>query len=178
MKDFIKRHRIVLTAVGALLVGAGSAVGVMASIPSSQGLIHGCYSDQDGKLSVVDSTGSCGTGDTALNWDRGVLAYGLLSVDVSNPNNPLIVVGQDRGIASVTLSPSVELGYCIELSGSLENDMRFPHVQSTSVGATGPISVLANTGVMTGTVSDACDSTTDVFIDMSASTTGVYFSVF
>lgn len=40
-----------------------------ASIPSSDGVIHGCYRTTNGDLRVIDSEATCDTDETALNWN-------------------------------------------------------------------------------------------------------------
>lgn len=65
-------RRIGLLAAGglavALVVGGGTA---FASIPDSQGIIHGCY-DSGGNLKVIDTavTASCPRGYSELDWDQ------------------------------------------------------------------------------------------------------------
>jgi hypothetical protein len=55
--------------------GAAIAVAVIASgvayatVPDSNGVIHGCYS-KTGALSVIDSTQTCPKGTTTLNWNQ------------------------------------------------------------------------------------------------------------
>ena len=58
----------IIAGVVALFVGAGVA---FASIPGSDGTIHGCYKTNNpnqGTLIVVDSAATCPNGYTALNW--------------------------------------------------------------------------------------------------------------
>lgn len=162
-----------------IVLGLGGVVSVYASLPSPEGVVNGCYSDTTGQLSVIDSTATCGSGNTALDWDRGVLAYGYLELDTSDPEAFAPTLSHSRGVASVTLSPTATVGYCIELSGSLESNMRFPHVQTTASDVERPLIFLANTSSSIATaVSDACSASTDAFIDVSGSPVGVYFSVF
>lgn len=56
-----------------LAIAALTAGVVQASIPDSNGVIHGCYANKDGSLRVID-TGSGGACDakkeTALNWNQ------------------------------------------------------------------------------------------------------------
>jgi len=57
----------------ALIVGVGAAVGgiAYASIPDSNGVIHGCYRPTSGQLIVIKSNGKgCETGWTPLNWNQ------------------------------------------------------------------------------------------------------------
>jgi collagen triple helix repeat protein len=57
----------------ALVVGVGVAVGgiAYASIPDSNGVIHGCYRPTSGQLIVIKSNGKgCEKGWTPLNWNQ------------------------------------------------------------------------------------------------------------
>jgi hypothetical protein len=61
--------------VVAFLAGAGLfgiATAVDASIPDSNGLIHGCYSKTTGALRVIDTAKNqkCGTAELALSWNQ------------------------------------------------------------------------------------------------------------
>src|SRR5581483_10638436 len=52
------------------VVGLAAVAGVAyASIPGSDGVIHGCYA-KTGALSVIDSAKRCPNGTTALNWNQ------------------------------------------------------------------------------------------------------------
>jgi hypothetical protein len=64
------RRRVLVVLIAAVLLVAGFGV-AQASIPGPDGTIHGCYKNSNGDLSVVDSTESCPTGYTALNWSGG-----------------------------------------------------------------------------------------------------------
>jgi hypothetical protein len=55
-----------LVAGTVLALGAGVAY---ATIPDNGGLIHGCYSNKNGLLRIVDST-ACRTSETAINWNQ------------------------------------------------------------------------------------------------------------
>ena len=62
--------RVVVGACTVVVVG-GIATAVQASIPGSDGVIHGCY-DSGGNVKVIDTskTKSCPKGYTALNWSQ------------------------------------------------------------------------------------------------------------
>jgi hypothetical protein len=64
--------RKLIVAVLALLL-VGSAAIAWASIPGPDGVIHGCYKNNNpaqGAIIVVDHTASCPSGYTALNWNQ------------------------------------------------------------------------------------------------------------
>lgn len=66
----MKRLLVILAAIGLFLVGGFVAY---ASIPGPTGVINGCYKTSDpgkGVLGVIDSTQSCPSGYTALNWNQ------------------------------------------------------------------------------------------------------------
>ena len=67
MRSLLKGHRLLLVSVAAAaaFVVAGFAVG---AIPGAGGVIHGCYLNSNGQLRVIDS-GSCKSGETALDWN-------------------------------------------------------------------------------------------------------------
>lgn len=53
---------------GILVLAAGAAY---ATIPDSNGVIHGCYAKSGGTLRVIDAgVTSCKTGETSLDWNR------------------------------------------------------------------------------------------------------------
>jgi hypothetical protein len=63
-----KRITIVLVVCVGVALVAGLA---LASIPDGNGVIHGCYSKQNGALRVIDSAKtSCPTGYRALDWNQ------------------------------------------------------------------------------------------------------------
>jgi hypothetical protein len=65
----IKLKYVVGLAVATVLGGAMTAT-VLASIPDSGGVIHGCYRS-NGSLSIIDSaTQTCTGNETALNWNQ------------------------------------------------------------------------------------------------------------
>ena len=61
----------IIATTGAIAIGAGVAG---ATIPDGEGVIHGCYLKSGGQLRVVDDgTTTCGSKETALNWNsKGV----------------------------------------------------------------------------------------------------------
>lgn len=62
----MKRSIVVASAVGVLALGGAVAY---AAIPDSGGTIHGCYSQFDGKLKVIDSPSqSCGLFEKPISW--------------------------------------------------------------------------------------------------------------
>lgn len=89
-----KRAKCV-AAVAAFAVAAGvagAATEAWASIPASDGTIHGCYKTADigqGQLYVIDSAAACPVGYTELDWNRsGVSGYQVYtgSVIVNGPH--------------------------------------------------------------------------------------------
>ena len=66
------RHWKLLTAA-ALIVGAAAAGVAWASIPDSNGVIHGCYKQNDGKLRVIDPGGgdACAANEASISWNSG-----------------------------------------------------------------------------------------------------------
>jgi hypothetical protein len=64
----LKRFLIVI-GLALTLLGAGAGV-AYASIPAPDGVIHGCYKTSTGMLIAIDSSASCPSGYTALNWNQ------------------------------------------------------------------------------------------------------------
>jgi hypothetical protein len=55
-------------ALAALVVAIGGVA--FATIPDSQGTIHGCYQKGSGSLRVVESAGDCRTSESAIQWNQ------------------------------------------------------------------------------------------------------------
>jgi hypothetical protein len=55
-------------ALAALAVALGGVA--YATIPDSNGTIHGCYQKNDGALRVVDSTAGCRSSEQAIDWNQ------------------------------------------------------------------------------------------------------------
>ena len=58
---------VVLNIAGLTVAGI-----VYAAIPDSNGVIHGCYANNGGRLRVIDTSvgGSCNASETALHWNQ------------------------------------------------------------------------------------------------------------
>jgi len=75
MKAFVRTRKTVLAATIAM-AAFGLATAVQAAIPDTQGVIHGCYQNDNGNLRVVDPASSkkdqasCKNNETALNWNQ------------------------------------------------------------------------------------------------------------
>jgi cysteine-rich repeat protein len=59
-----------LVAIGALLVGGGTALGALSSSSSSADVIHACAQKQTGSLRVVESASDCKSNETPIEWSR------------------------------------------------------------------------------------------------------------
>lgn len=66
----MRKVRVVIVAAGAcgVILAAGGATAALASIPSSNGVIHGCYSST-GALRVVNAT-TCPKAEKSLSWNQ------------------------------------------------------------------------------------------------------------
>jgi hypothetical protein len=62
----MKKLGLVILAIVILLAGGVA----YASIPAADGTINGCYKNNTGALSVIDSAATCPSGSTALNWSQ------------------------------------------------------------------------------------------------------------
>lgn len=86
LKSFANKNLKVLGIVitGAVVGGATTGV-VMAAIPDSSGIIHGCRNNLTRALTVVDSPSqSCGLGTTALDWSQNGKSSVVYRGHVSN----------------------------------------------------------------------------------------------
>jgi hypothetical protein len=84
MNSYIKTIKNKVGFIGAVIVaalvgGLTSAV-VLAAIPDSGGVIHGCYKNSTGMLKVIDTstTTNCASGETSLNWNQNGSAATVL----------------------------------------------------------------------------------------------------
>jgi hypothetical protein len=95
-KHGVKPWRIGLAA-GVLVAAAGSAGIALGSIPDSNGVIHGCYKNGNGRLSVIDTNASqnCKSDQTPLNWNQ-TGPQGPVG-----PAGPQVPPGPAGGIASM-----------------------------------------------------------------------------
>lgn len=94
----MKKRALVATLAGAALIPLGAGIGIAyASIPATDGTVHGCYQSSglgNGALYVIDSADSCPTGYTALNWQQtapvGIAGYQVVShqFSVPGPSSP------------------------------------------------------------------------------------------
>lgn len=98
----MKKFVVVATAVVAgVALGGGIAY---ASIPGPDGVIHGCRKNTDGSVRVVDSTASCPSGFTALNWSQ----TGPQGAAGTNGTNG--VSGYERMVSSTVISSGASWG--------------------------------------------------------------------
>jgi hypothetical protein len=69
--NWIRKHRpspATAIALAALFVALGGVA--YATIPDSNGTIHGCYQGTNGVLRVVESAGDCRSRERALDWNQ------------------------------------------------------------------------------------------------------------
>ena len=102
MKNPRPRHPtapLVLSAL-ALTVALGGVA--YSAIPDAAGVIHGCYlNGMSRTLRVIDSTESCNTGETALNWSQ------------QGPEGP---PGQPPAFTKTVVSATVPDGHPVEVA--------------------------------------------------------------
>jgi len=132
--DFFKTQaKWILMMASASIVGGMSTAVVLAAIPDSGGTIHGCYNNNTGGLSVVDTDAgqSCSSKQTSLNWSAGgsggggmgLKGYALVhydqntgaySVDPAHSSSNVVISNPQVGCLSLTsgvpVSASISLG--------------------------------------------------------------------
>ena len=69
---FLTRGRVRLALLGVVVLGLAAGGIAYASIPGSNGVIHGCYQKINGQLRVIDpgAGGTCTTSENPLDWNQ------------------------------------------------------------------------------------------------------------
>ncbi|MDX6437372.1 MAG: hypothetical protein QOK34_2206, partial [Gaiellaceae bacterium] len=91
-----RKRRVIVVAVVAALLAAG---GAYATIPDSNGVIHGCSANKDGSLRVIDPGAgqSCATKESPLDWDAKGPAGPQGPAGPTGPTGPQGPVGSAHG---------------------------------------------------------------------------------
>ena len=176
MKQLNTKYKFGLGTISAFVLGVGGTFAVFAAIPSAQGVINGCRSDLNGQLRVVDSTATCGSNQSSLQWDRGLLAYGHILNDAVNIDLP------EEQAFNMTLVPSLtqsDDAACISVEQSAKSKIRFASLAVSSYASTtnNALSVLIDgkSQTETDTIDAYCPSSTDVLVLGTAS---AYLSIY
>jgi hypothetical protein len=74
----------------AMLTGLAALTGAaiaFATIPGTDGMIHGCYSNSNGDLRVIDNTAeTCHPNETAIAWSQsGIVGYEVITETQTAP---------------------------------------------------------------------------------------------
>jgi Collagen triple helix repeat (20 copies) len=77
------------------LAAALAATVAFGQIPGSDGVIHGCYKDANGNLSVVDESTPCAANETPLEWDAHGFAGSQGPAGPQGPPGPQGPAGVD-----------------------------------------------------------------------------------
>ena len=132
-RTLIKPAFVVAVAVGALAVG-GIAY---ATIPDSNGVIHGCYQKKQGTLRVIDTdqAQTCSSSETQLDWNQTGPQGQPGQQGPPGPTGPSdiwSVDGYDAGNKNVPPAPNEEVlattatlpagSYFVQAETSLENN--------------------------------------------------------
>jgi hypothetical protein len=69
---FLTGTRVRLAALGVVVLGVAAGGIAYASIPGSNGVIHGCYQKINGQLRVIDPAagGGCTANESPLSWNQ------------------------------------------------------------------------------------------------------------
>jgi hypothetical protein len=109
--------RFLIVALVAAMVGGVTTAVVMAAIPDSNRIIHGCRANSGGSLRVIDSSATCKSAETALDWSQGNLAYArVLGDGTIDQNNSFNVTS----ISKVFPDNGSE-GFCFTVNGPVKN---------------------------------------------------------
>jgi hypothetical protein len=69
--DFARRNPRFAGYAALLVLIAGAVTVIRASIPDSQGVIHGCYNKSNSTLRLIDNTvTTCNQNETAITWNQ------------------------------------------------------------------------------------------------------------
>src|SRR5215470_2603175 len=91
MTSWTWRVRIGVGVVVACVAAAGIT---FATIPDPVGIIHGCFNKSGGNLRVIDnSVTSCGSNETAINWNQSGPMGPQGPVGPAGPQGPMGLVG-------------------------------------------------------------------------------------
>lgn len=101
----MRRLGTIGAAIAAVLLLGGIAY---ASIPAPDGTINGCRKNTDGSLRVIDSTATCPSGYTALNWNQTGPqgAPGVSGYQVVFNSAPVVVGGSNPDISVEVWCPA------------------------------------------------------------------------
>src|ERR1051325_10882914 len=87
LKQTAQKHQKLLVGLAAgVAIGSFSVAGSYAAIPNN-GSIHACYANTGGSLRVIDSSDTCDSGETALNWNQSAAPAAQTGRMLSNLSN-------------------------------------------------------------------------------------------
>ncbi len=146
---FVTRSRVLvaLGGVAAMAVVGGIAY---ATIPGPDGVIHGCYSNKNGALRVIDSSASCKAGETALNFNQ-TGPQGATGPQGVQGEPGLVWRGTWNALTSYVVDDAVEFGGSsyVAVAPSVGSQPPSPDWNVlASQGATGPQGVQGEPGLV------------------------------
>lgn len=114
---------------GVLVVAAIVAVGlalpavVNALLPVVNGTFHACKSDSNGAMRATSDAVSCESGESAMQWDRGIIgfAYAPQPVDVDS----VAFTEGDVAINITRVFQNGNMNSCVDMPGDIANKARF-----------------------------------------------------
>lgn len=120
---------VVVAAIVAVGVAALPAA-VNALLPVVNGTFYACKSDNDGQMRATSDAVSCSPGESAMQWDRGIIgyAYAPQPVDVDS-------VSFTEGDVSITITRVFQNGNinsCVEMPGDIASKARFVTVNGNA----------------------------------------------
>jgi hypothetical protein len=139
----------------AMLTGLASLTGAaiaFATIPGADGMIHGCYSNSNGDLRVIDDAiETCRPNETAIAWSQsGIIGYEVITETQTAP--PAVgTVARARCTSGKRV-----LGGGYQQPGGLEIDQSFPQLSGPSANSWQVLVTNHNTLPLTFTAYAVC----------------------
>lgn len=166
-----KYTKYVIVLMAGLLIGGLTMNMVHASVPDSNGTIHGCRNTITTMLRVIDSaSASCGSDEAALNWDQdGVKAYGRVTYN-GITNSYTLDTSHSKNVTNFFFAPGtggdLPGPICFTISGT---------PRSVSIASSDPqnISLKSSTGWSDSSQCDSLGSGANVMLGVN--TGGSFF---
>jgi hypothetical protein len=114
-----------VVAVAGVVIGLGGVA--FATIPDSNGTIHGCFNKQNGNLRVVETQNDCRRNENALDWSQGTSGGRVARAYARVLHDGTLDSERSANVAGVS-KPNPGLGnlFCVSLSFTPVNAVATP----------------------------------------------------